>query len=69
VAYTPHHLTAKTLASRRALEGVRKQVTGLSSDVIDWSEFINGLDPEAAHMKGKVPWERIWAGGVIVCAL
>src|SRR4030095_1604971 len=32
-AYTPAHLTEKILASRAALEGERKQVTGLFADL------------------------------------
>ena len=49
LAYTPPHLTDKILASRRALEGERKQVTVLFADLKDSTELIRGLDPEAAQ--------------------
>jgi hypothetical protein len=47
--YTPAHLTEKTLATRAALEGERKQVTVLFADLKGSTELIAGLDPEAAR--------------------
>src|SRR5262252_8429688 len=49
LTYTPPHLTDKILAARPALEGERKQVTVLFADLKDSTEFIRGLDPEAAQ--------------------
>jgi class 3 adenylate cyclase/tetratricopeptide (TPR) repeat protein len=49
LAYTPPHLTDKILTARPALEGERKQVTVLFSDLKDSTELIRGLDPEAAQ--------------------
>jgi len=49
LAYTPPHLMAKILASRRALEGERKQVTVLFADIQGSTELIQGLDPEEAR--------------------
>ncbi len=49
LVYTPPHLTDKILAARPALEGERKQVTVLFADLKDSTEFIRGLDPEAAQ--------------------
>jgi class 3 adenylate cyclase/tetratricopeptide (TPR) repeat protein len=49
LTYTPQHLTEKILASRAALEGERKQVTILFSDLKDSTELIRDLDPEAAQ--------------------
>ena len=47
--YTPPYLTEKILATRRTLEGERKQVTVLFADIKDSTEFIKDLDPEAAQ--------------------
>jgi class 3 adenylate cyclase/tetratricopeptide (TPR) repeat protein len=49
LVYTPPHLMAKILASRRALEGERKQVTVLFADIQSSTELIQGLDPEEAR--------------------
>jgi class 3 adenylate cyclase/tetratricopeptide (TPR) repeat protein len=49
LTYTPPHLTEKILASRAVLEGERKQVTILFSDLKDSTELIKDLDPEAAQ--------------------
>jgi len=49
LAYTSPHLTDKILAARPSLEGERKQVTILFADLKDSTEFIRGLDPEAAQ--------------------
>jgi class 3 adenylate cyclase/tetratricopeptide (TPR) repeat protein len=47
--YTPQHLADKILASRKALEGERKQVTVLFADIIGSMEFLVELDPEDAQ--------------------
>src|SRR5712691_11105075 len=49
LTYTPPYLAEKILTSRSALEGERKQVTGLFADLKDATELIRGLDPEAAQ--------------------
>jgi class 3 adenylate cyclase/tetratricopeptide (TPR) repeat protein len=49
LAYTPLHLTEKILASRRTLEGERKQVSVFFADIKDSTRLIEGLDPEAAQ--------------------
>jgi class 3 adenylate cyclase/tetratricopeptide (TPR) repeat protein len=49
LTYTPQHLTEKILASRAALEGERKQVTILFSDIKDSTALIRDLDPEVAQ--------------------
>src|SRR4029453_18229007 len=49
LAYTPPYLTDKILAARPALAGERKQVTVLFAYLKDSTEFIRGLDPEAAQ--------------------
>jgi predicted ATPase/class 3 adenylate cyclase len=49
LAYTPQHLTERILASRRALEGERKQVTVVFADLKGSTELIQGLDPEEAR--------------------
>src|SRR5262249_33221528 len=49
LAYTPSYLAEKILTSRRALEGERKQVTGLLADLKGSTELIRDLDPEAAQ--------------------
>jgi len=48
-SYTPDHLAERILASRRALEGERKQVTVRFADIKDSTELIKDLDPEAAQ--------------------
>jgi len=48
-AYTPKHLADKILTSRVALEGERKQVTGLFCDIVESSRLAERLDPEAMH--------------------
>jgi hypothetical protein len=47
--YTPPYLSEKILATRRTLEGERKQVTVLFADIKDSTAFITDLDPEAAQ--------------------
>ena len=49
LTYTPPHLAEKILTSRSALEGERKQVTVLFTDIKDSTELIKDLDPEAAQ--------------------
>src|SRR5262249_3824841 len=49
LAYTPPYLTEKILTARSALEGERKQVTVLFSDLKGSTELIRDLDPEAAQ--------------------
>src|SRR5262249_54023004 len=49
LAYTPPYLAEKILTSRSALEGERKQVTVLFSDLKGSTELIRDLDPEAAQ--------------------
>jgi class 3 adenylate cyclase len=49
LAYTPSHLTEKSLATRRTLEGERKQVSVFFADIKDSTRLIEGLDPEAAQ--------------------
>src|SRR5262245_2315782 len=44
VATIPTHLAEKILTTRHALEGERKQVTGLFADLKDSTELIRGLD-------------------------
>ena len=49
LVYTPAYLAEKIFTSRSALEGERKQVTVLFSDLKDSTRLIEGLDPEAAR--------------------
>jgi hypothetical protein len=49
MAHTPRHLVEKILTSRAALEGERKQVTGLFADLKGSTELIEGLNPEQAQ--------------------
>jgi len=49
LTYTPPYLAEKILTSRSALEGERKQVTVLSTDLKGSTELIRDLDPEAAQ--------------------
>jgi class 3 adenylate cyclase/tetratricopeptide (TPR) repeat protein len=48
-AYTPRHLAARILTSRRSLEGERKQVTVLFADVSASMELLANRDPEEAR--------------------
>jgi hypothetical protein len=48
-SYTPHHLAEKILTSRSALEGERKQVTVLFSDVKGSMDLAGQVDPEEWH--------------------
>ena len=47
--YTPPHLAARILANRDALEGERKHVTVLFTDLTGSTELIQDLDPEDAR--------------------
>jgi class 3 adenylate cyclase/tetratricopeptide (TPR) repeat protein len=48
-SYTPKHLAEKILTSRSALEGERRQVTVLFSDVAGFTPMVEKLDPEDVH--------------------
>jgi class 3 adenylate cyclase/tetratricopeptide (TPR) repeat protein len=48
-AYTPRHLAEKILTSRGALEGERKSVTVMFSDVSGFTAMSERLDPEDVH--------------------
>jgi class 3 adenylate cyclase/tetratricopeptide (TPR) repeat protein len=48
-SYTPRHLAEKILTSRSALEGERKEVTVLFSDIRSSMELQEGVDPEEWH--------------------
>jgi len=48
-AYTPKHLAEKILTSRSAMEGERKQVTVLFTDVSGFTSMSSNLDPEEVH--------------------
>lgn len=48
-SYTPKPLAERILRSRGALEGERKQVTVLFSDIKGSMELIQGSDPEEAR--------------------
>src|SRR5438128_8191031 len=48
-AYTPKHLAEKILTSRGAIEGERKQVTVLFTDVSGFTAMSERLDPEDVH--------------------
>ncbi|OGL13227.1 MAG: hypothetical protein A3I14_18475 [Candidatus Rokubacteria bacterium RIFCSPLOWO2_02_FULL_73_56] len=48
-AYTPKHLAEKILTSRSAVEGERKQVTVLFTDVSGFTAMSEKLDPEEVH--------------------
>jgi class 3 adenylate cyclase len=47
--YTPPHLAEKILTSKTALEGERKQVTVLFTDVSGFTSISEQLDPEEVH--------------------
>jgi len=49
VAYTPKHLAEKILTSKRAIEGERKMVTVMFSDVSGFTAMSERLDPEDVH--------------------
>ncbi len=48
-SYTPKHLAEKILTSRSALEGERRQVTVLFTDVAGFTALAEKLDPEDVH--------------------
>ncbi len=48
-AYTPRHLAEKILTSKAALEGERKSVTVMFSDVSGFTAMSERLDPEEVH--------------------
>ncbi|TMK82206.1 MAG: hypothetical protein E6G47_01055, partial [Actinobacteria bacterium] len=48
-AYTPKHLAEKILTSKGALEGERKQVTVMFTDVTGFTALSERLDPEEVH--------------------
>src|SRR5437870_8402029 len=48
-AYTPKHLAEKILTSKGALEGERKSVTVMFSDVSGFTAMSEKLDPEEVH--------------------
>jgi class 3 adenylate cyclase/tetratricopeptide (TPR) repeat protein len=48
-SYTPKHLADKILSSRAALEGERKQVTVMFTDVSGFTSMSENLDPEEVH--------------------
>jgi class 3 adenylate cyclase/tetratricopeptide (TPR) repeat protein len=47
--YTPKHLAEKILTSRSAIEGERKQVTVMFTDVSGFTAMSERLDPEEVH--------------------
>ena len=47
-SYTPSHLAARILQSRKSLEGERKHVTVLFADIKGSTALIEGMDPEIA---------------------
>ena len=48
-AYTPQHLVEKILTSKSAIEGERKQVTVMFTDVSGFTEMSSRLDAEDVH--------------------
>src|SRR5262249_27295448 len=48
-AYTPRHLAEKILTSKAAIEGERKIVTVMFSDVSGFTAISEKLDPEDVH--------------------
>src|SRR5437867_2235387 len=48
-AYTPRHLADKILTSKSAVEGERKQVTVMFTDVSGFTAMSEALDPEDVH--------------------
>ena len=49
VSYTPKHLAEKILTSRSAIEGERKQVTVMFTDVSGFTAMSERMDPEEVH--------------------
>jgi class 3 adenylate cyclase len=47
--YTPKHLAEKILTARNSIEGERKLVTVLFTDVADYTSISERLDPEEVH--------------------
>jgi hypothetical protein len=61
-SYTPKHLAEKSLTSKGALEGERKQVTVLFADVKDSMKLLADRDPEEARkLLEPVLWRMIEA--------
>src|SRR5438445_7842255 len=58
-SYTPPHLAEKILTSRTALEGERKQVTVLFTDVSGFTSISERLDPEEVHQLMNRAFELI----------
>jgi class 3 adenylate cyclase len=58
-AYTPKHLAEKILTSKAALEGERKQVTGLFADLKGSMELLADRNPEEARKLLDPVLERI----------
>ena len=54
-AYTPRHLVEKILTSRTAIEGERKIVTVMFSDVSGFTAMSEKLDPEDVHASWIAP--------------
>ena len=48
-SYTPKHLAEKILTSKSAIEGERKQVTVMFTDVSGFTAMSEHLDPEEVH--------------------
>jgi hypothetical protein len=48
-SYTPKHLTDKILINRSSIEGERKLVTVLFTDVANFTSISEKLDPEEVH--------------------
>jgi hypothetical protein len=48
-SYTPKNLAEKILTTRGSIEGERKLVTVLFSDVADFTSISENLDPEEVH--------------------
>src|SRR5215472_10123013 len=57
--YTPKHLAEKILTSRGALEGERKSVTVMFSDVSGFTAMSERLDPEDVHAIMDRAFEQI----------
>src|ERR1700716_2868967 len=62
-AYTPKHLADKILSSRSAIEGERKQVTVLFTDVSGFTAMSERLDPEDVHAIMDRAFEVILGAG------
>jgi class 3 adenylate cyclase len=61
LAYTPTHLVEKILTSRAVLEGERKQMTVLFSDLKGSMELLTDRDPEEARQLLDSVLERMMA--------